>query len=410
MLAVWADGLGWRGAEPQGKTQAMDTHAFPAGFTMDAAGHRLTLYPQGPERMTALAALIAGAQSSLALFYYMFNPDAAGLAIRTALTEAAARGVRVTLIVDAFGSSDTGDEFFAPLRAAGGEVHYFSRRWRTSYLIRNHQKMAIADGVRMIGGGFNIASDYFAAPEDPDGWADLGLMIEGPGVARMADWFDAMRGFVADHDGNWFRLRRLLNAWDGGTGDLQWMIGGPTQRLSPWARAMKRDLLGARQLDMAMAYFSPGQGMLRRIARVAKRGRARLILPAKSDNGATIGAARLLYGYLLKRRVSIAEYQPSKLHMKLMVIDDAVYIGSANFDMRSLYLNLELMVRIRDAAFADRMRSFIADHAPLCEEITPELHRARAGWLTRLRWTLSWFVVAAVDYTVARRLNFGLKG
>ncbi|MEY4269658.1 MAG: hypothetical protein RLZZ58_874 [Pseudomonadota bacterium] len=389
---------------------AMDTPPFPSGFAMDAAGHRLTLYPRGPERMAALLALIAGARTTLSLFFYMFDPDDAGQRVQAALAAAAARGVTVTLIIDAFGSSNTSDGFFAPLRAAGGAVHYFSRRWRTSYLIRNHQKMAIADGARMLGGGFNIADDYFAAPGDGDGWHDVGLLIDGPGVARMADWFAQLHDFVVHHDGNWFRLRRLLIAWRAGDGDLQWMIGGPTQRLSPWARAMKRDLLAARQIDMVMAYFSPGQGMLRRIAQVAGRGRARLILPAKSDNGATIGAARLLYGFLLKRGVAIAEYQPSKLHMKLIVIDDAVYIGSANFDMRSLYLNLELMVRVRDAAFAERMRSFVADHAPLCEDITPALHRARAGWLTRLRWMLSWFVVGAVDYTVARRLNFGLKG
>lgn len=387
----------------------MSAPAFPATFRCDAAGHSLTVIARGPDRLAALLGLIAGSRMTLDLFYYMFDPDQAGRAVRSALIDAAERGVRVRLIVDSFGSSDTPDGFFAPLRAAGGAVHYFSRRWRTSYLIRNHQKMAIADGARALTGGFNVADGYFAPPEDANGWHDLGLGVEGPAVPALARWFDAISDFVVANDGNWFRLRRMLRAWDGGRGNFQWLIGGPTQRLSPWARSMKQDLTGATQLDMAMAYFSPGRGMLRRIARVAGRGRARLIFPAHSDNGATIGAARLLYGFLLKRGVSIAEYQPAKLHMKLLVIDDIVYIGTANFDMRSLYLNLELMVRIRDAAFAERMRGFVADHAPLVEEIDLETHRARAGWLTRLRWTLSWFVVAAVDYTVARRLNFGLK-
>ena len=41
------------------------------------------------------------------------------------------------------------------------------------------------------------------------------------------------------------------------------------------------------------------------------------------------------------------------------MIDDVVHIGSANFDMRSLYLNLEMMLRVDDPAFAAAMRRFV---------------------------------------------------
>ncbi|MDX2210290.1 MAG: phospholipase D-like domain-containing protein, partial [Sphingopyxis sp.] len=164
-----------------------------------------------------------------------------------------------------------------------------------------------------------------------------------------------------------------------------------------------------RRIDMVMAYFSPGQGMLRRMGRAARRGPVRLITAAKSDNGATIGAARLLYRYLLRKRVTIMEYQPQRLHMKLIVVDDAVYIGSANFDMRSLFVNLELMLRIENAALAVQARSLIDAMASQSEIVTREWLNARGGLLTRLRWIMSWFVVSTVDYTVARRLNFGLE-
>jgi cardiolipin synthase len=94
--------------------------------------------------------------------------------------------------------------------------------------------------------------------------------------------------------------------------------------------------------------------------------------------------------------------------MKLLVIDDAVYLGSANFDMRSLYVNLELMLRIEDAGFADRMRDFIAQHHSASKQITREEHRKHSKLCNRIRWNLSWFLVAVVDYNVARRLNLGL--
>ena len=60
----------------------------------------------------------------------------------------------------------------------------------------------------------------------------------------------------------------------------------------------------------------------------------------------------------MRRGVEIFEYPPTKLHSKLVVLDDVVHIGSSNFDIRSLYLNLEMMLRVDDAGFADMMRAY----------------------------------------------------
>jgi cardiolipin synthase len=142
--------------------------------------------------------------------------------------------------------------------------------------------------------------------------------------------------------------------------------------------------------------------------RIARKGQTRLVLPGRSDNGATIGASRLLYTGLLGAGARIWEFAPCKLHTKLIVLDDVVYLGSANFDMRSLYLNLEIVLRIEDAALAERMRGYIAHHLASAQPITRQLHASRASWLNRLRWTISWLLVAVLDYTVSRRLNLGL--
>src|SRR3546814_16087942 len=91
--------------------------------------------------------------------------------------------------------------------------------------------------------------------------------------------------------------------------------------------------------------------------------------------------------------------------MKLIVIDDIVYIGSANFDMRSLFINLELMLRIEDAGFAAQMREFVTRETANCQEITSALHRERTGVLARFLGRLSYFLVGALDYTVPRPLH-----
>lgn len=379
------------------------------GFSHAIGDQMLEFIPGGPERLEALLRLIDGARHRLRIIVYMFEADHAGTAVRDALTRAARRGVDVALILDSFGSADTADGFFNPLVAAGGRYRWFGARWTPRYLIRNHLKLYIADDDVALFGGFNVADAYFAPLDAAEAWHDLGVAITGSEVAQLAARFDQLDGWLSAPRTSWRGLVRVLRAWDRSGGPLCWLAGGPSTRLSPWARAVTRDLERGGRLAMIMAYFSPGQSMLRRIGKLGRRGEARLILPAKSDNGATIGAARALYGFLLKRQVQVAEYTRARLHLKLLVIDDVTYVGSANFDLRSLFINLELMLRVEDAALADKVRGFIALHDAESEQLTLASHRARAGWFTRLRWGVAYFLVSIVDFGVTRRLNLGIN-
>jgi cardiolipin synthase len=169
---------------------------------------------------------------------------------------------------------------------------------------------------------------------------------------------------------------------------------------------VKSDLQQARRLDMVAAYFSPGRGMLRRMTRIARRGEARLIVPLYSDNLVTIGAARHLYARMLRRGVHLYEYAGSKLHMKLIVMDDIVYVGSANFDKRSLFINVELMLRIEDAGFAEDVRALVVRRERESRPIDRQAYQHMAGPVARLRWLVSYLLVGVMDYTVTRRLNF----
>src|SRR6185503_6940778 len=116
----------------------------------------------------------------------------------------------------------------------------------------------------------------------------------------------------------------------------------------------------------------------RRTGNVARRrrgGQVRLITPARTDHQSTVGAARHTYWALLKRGARIFEYAATKLHTKLFLLDDVAFVGSANFDMRSLFLNLELMLRVDDKAFADAMRLYVDGEIANSTEIKVEAHR-----------------------------------
>jgi cardiolipin synthase len=372
--------------------------------TAEVDGNRLALLPDGPARLDALIALIDGAEKSLRFLYYMFMDDASGTRVRDALIAAAERGVEVFLLVDGFGSTGNTD-FFQPLIETSASFCRFSPHYGRRYLLRNHQKLALADGRRVIIGGFNISDDYFGEAEQ-GAWRDVGLEVEGDSVSCLTAYFDGLFRWTRTPHARSRDLRRMLHQSSVTEGKLHWLFGGPTRRLSPWARAVRRDMLGAAKLDIIAAYFAPSPSILRRMARIARHGRTRLITAGKSDNNATIAAARFTYSYLLRRGVEVYEYAATKLHTKLFVVDDAVHIGSANFDMRSLFLNLEMMLRVEDADFAAAMRRFYDGEVANSTRITTAEHRRQGTLFNRLKWAIGWFIVAVADYRISRRLNF----
>ncbi|MDJ0275536.1 phosphatidylserine/phosphatidylglycerophosphate/cardiolipin synthase family protein [Sphingomonas sp. 2R-10] len=373
--------------------------------TFAVAGNQLTLLTEGPARLDALLALIAGARRSLRFLFYIWEEDRAGTQVRDALIAAARRGIRVSLIVDGLGAEAAASRgFFGPLREAGGEVCVFVPRIGRRYLLRNHQKLALADEARVIVGGFNIEDAYFGTVAE-QAWRDLGLLVDGPAAGRLAGYFDALKAWTALPGAPLRRLSRLLREWSEERGPIRWLLGGPSQRLSPWARTLKHEIRHSNRIDMIAAYFAPGPLMTRRLDQAAKRTRLRIVVPAKTDHAIALLAARFTYRNLLRHRVELYEYRPTKLHTKLFVTDDAVHIGSANFDVRSMFLNMELMLRVEDAAFAAHLRAYMDGEIAQSQRVTRELHRERSGWWARVKQAGAYFVMSVLDPEVTVWLN-----
>ena len=380
---------------------------FP-GTHFHIAGHDLHVVHSPQDRLGAVLGLIARAKKSIQMFFYMFGDDATGREVRDALVAAANNGVHVQLIIDSFGSGNVSDRFFDALVEAGGCYHCFSTRKGLGYIIRNHQKILIADSAHALVGGFNITDDYFGRAGD-NSWEDLGIIVSGAQAQKLSDYFEDLARASNNGKVRYRSIRNIIHQWRPGIGQVQWLLGGPTNRISPWAITFKRSLEAGKKFDIVSAYFSPSQTILRRLAKAAKHNKgSRLVVAGKTDNNATIAAARLLYRYLIRRKTRIFEFQSRPLHMKLMVIDDTVYIGSANLDVRSMFINLEIMVRIKDAGLALHMRKLIDELVTQSEEQTRMLLKARDSYWSRFKAALAYFLVNSVDYTIGRRITFGL--
>jgi cardiolipin synthase len=359
----------------------------------------------GQEIFPAMLAAIHAARASVRLETYICTDGKIGRQFRDALARAARRGVRVSVLVDALGCWLLPDDFFEPLIAAGGIVRRFNPLHLWRFGVRDHRKLLVCDDRTAFIGGFNLADEYDGDGVN-SGWCDLGVRIEtGALVGELAASFDELFALADFRRKPLLRLRafkrrrksRVLPAsasfWS-----------RPGQSASPLHAALHHDLVRARDVRIITAYFLPTRKLRRALLRVVRRGgRVQLILAGKSDVLVAQLAGRSLFHRLLAAGVEIYEYQPQILHAKLVVADHVAYAGSANFDVRSLKLNYELMLRFEDETAAARAREIFDDTLKHCRKIDlPHWRASQSFWQ---RWQQRWahFLLTRLDVFCALR-------
>lgn len=358
----------------------------------------------GNEFFASMLEAIGNAQRSVCLEMYIYSAGQLGDRFRSALIEAQQRGVQVRVLIDALGSYSLPGNYWEPLAAAGARVRQFNPLKLNRLGIRNHRKVLVCDDQVAFIGGFNIAHEY-EGDGVSSGWCDLGMRLEGPLALELAGSFDEMFARAECRHKAFIRLRRSNAKKTVLSRNERLLLSGPGRGRSPIKRELQRDLARARSVQIMVAYFLPTWRLRRQLANVVRRGgRVQLLLAGKSDVAISLLAAQSLYRRFLKEGVEIYEYQPQILHAKLFVLDDAVYVGSANLDQRSLNLNYELMVRFQDAALAERAREIFAGARAHSTRITLESWRGcRSFWLRlKQRWAY-WTLVRLDPYIVERQ-------
>jgi len=359
----------------------------------------------GQEIFPAMLEAIQASRGSVRLETYIYSDGKAGRQFLAALLAAAERGVRVRVLVDAFGSWTLPNNFFAPLLAAGAEVHYFNplRLWR--FGVRDHRKLLLCDDAVGFIGGFNIADEY-----DGDGvtrgWCDLGARIDSPALAAaLAKSFDELFLLADFHRKPLMRLRAFKRKRKSELKPAEeLLLSHPGRGASPFQAALHRDLATARDTRIITAYFLPTRRVRRYLLRAARNGgRVQLILAGRSDVLVSQLAARSLYHRLMKAGVEIYEYQPQILHAKLIISDGNTYLGSSNLDIRSLNLNYELMLRFEDEAIAAEAREIFERTLQNSSRIDPVTWFKSQSWWQRWQYRWAHFLVARIDPLVALR-------
>ncbi len=322
----------------------------------------------GREMLAALREGILGARSRIAIGTYILANDAVGREVAALLARRAREGVEVRLLVDAIGSRRPPWLALRRLRAAGGEVARFnpllSLRGRGSANWRNHRKIAVFDGATAIVGGHNLGLWYVGDRPRRRRFRDASFRIAGPAASALeniflTDWCQATGAAPRE-------LEAAFRDSPPAAGEARAEVvdSGPDAPDDPlWHRL--RDLIGGARasVDIVTPYFVPDAGMVATLRdRLAAGVRVRIVVPRLSDHPITDFARRATLRELRDLGAEVRLHRRGVLHAKLVVVDgETAVVGSANFDMRSFFLNYELAVVLRGEAALAPVRRLLAD-------------------------------------------------
>ncbi|MCB9560441.1 MAG: phosphatidylserine/phosphatidylglycerophosphate/cardiolipin synthase family protein [Kofleriaceae bacterium] len=352
---------------------------YVVGLQRLRPGNQVTLLRGGGETFPAMLAAIGAARRQVLLETYILEDDATGNRFADALRARARAGVDVRILYDGVGGMSLASAWIDGLRADGVKfVEYHPiAPWRRRFNLfnRDHRKILVVDDEVAFTGGLNVSDDYAAVADGGAGWHDMHCMLRGPIVLDLSRLF--RRTWIRNDGPGYPAPPRphtagpapadTADAADAADAWARMLENGERRRKRKIRRAYTHAIDAARtSVLLENAYFLPELPMRRAMYRAVKRGvDVRVIVPGNSDVKTVEYAGLYVYRRLARHGVRILRWKGVMLHAKTAVID-AVWstVGSYNFDARSLFYNLEVVVELLDAGFGELMeRQFEVDVA-----------------------------------------------
>ncbi|MDB5337460.1 MAG: clsA [Planctomycetaceae bacterium] len=342
------------------RSRQMARLACRLSVTRPTFGNSIEIIPKTTQTLAEITAAVNAAEHSVHLEYYIWQPDETGTELRNVLIKKAREGLKIRFLYDAVGSSRLTRHFLQPMRDAGITVASFlpgpTFRERWSINLRSHRKIVVVDGNIGFTGGMNIGDEYLGKNPQFGYWRDTHLMMRGPSVLQLQqvfveDWFFAT--------GEKLLLTELFpDCRDSGDQTAQVIAGGPDNDQETLHALFFGAVNEAEQrITLVTSYFVPTLPLVAALETAARRGvRVRLLLSGSSAHYTTILAARSYYDTLLACGVEIYEYTGGMLHSKTLTIDGRwSFVGTPNFDARSLLLNFEVGVILYEKPAAEAL-------------------------------------------------------
>ena len=318
-------------------------------------GDAYTVLRNGDEAFPPMLEAIEKARTRIVFETYVFKDGEIGDRFADALARAAERGVQVRIVLDPVGS------LMKPknrdrLTNAGAQLWWFNPLGfftleELNY--RTHRKTMVVDGDVAFIGGMGVADHWLGRAQDKDHWRDTHFRITGPSV----------RALEASFYENWLESGGLsapvldTPAAPRATGARSIVLwSNPTVGASNVKLLYLLAIAGARRtLDIQSPYITLDDSTKWSLIEARRRGvRIRMLTEGYITDAMPVKhASRRFYQELLDLGIEIAEYQPTMMHTKAVIVDGVLsLIGSANFGNRSFELNDELTIGVFDADLA----------------------------------------------------------
>ena len=332
-------------------------------------GNRIETLLNGDQIFPAMLQAIGSARRTITFETYIYWSGDIGKRFVQALSERAQAGVKVHVLLDWVGSMKMESALLDQMKRAGIQIERFHEpHWSHWNKLNNrtHRKLLIVDGQVGFTGGVGIADHWLGDARNPQEWRDTHFRVRGPVVGQMQSVF-------LD---NWMRATgRVLHGEDyfprlepAGAQPAQMFSSSPSGGAESMQLMYMLAITAARRsIDLVNSYFVPDDLTIKTLIDAARRGvKVRVLTPSGHIDSETVRrASRGSWGPMIEAGVQIAEYQPTMLHVKGLIVDDMFSsVGSTNFDSRSFRLNDEANLNVLDAGFGRRQREvFEADWA-----------------------------------------------
>ena len=356
------------------------------GLAPAAPYEALQVHADGADALRAVLEVIDSATTTLDVCTFILGRDVLGDRIGAALRARAEQGVRVRLLIDGIGAWLGGRLDIKRLRASGIEVVKFVPPFisilRGRANLRNHRKMVVADTHRLWCGGRNFAAEYFEGdPDRPRGrvrvqdvWHDLTFDLQGPLVLRACEQFEKDWAYATRSSAPETCVPSTNDVVVEEASLAQLVPSGPDQVDDTVQSLVVSGCFIARRRILAITpYFVPDGNLLTALSLAARRGVVvDLVMPARSNHALADVARRRPLRDLANAGARVW-FVPWMVHAKGIVIDDQLALaGSANLDLRSLFLNYELMVAFYEPTDVRRFAAWIEQERASAVRFEPQ--------------------------------------
>jgi cardiolipin synthase len=376
--------------------------ATTAGLPAPRPCNYVSFHTSGETAYDTMMRMFESAQKCIHVSTFILGRDEVGRAVVEVLSRKAREGVEVRLLLDGLGCLTTSGRFVRPLRKAGGQVGRFlpvlplQHKWSAN--LRNHRKIVVVDHAVAMVGGMNLGTLFMGPSPHPKRYIDASVFLCGPAVEDIETVFFDDWNYATDEvmDSESVRAHgpycgyapEMLIPEPSGSimtdCEIQTIPSGPDIPGDTFHDALLTAIMDARKrIWLVTPYFVPDDSLLKALALKARSGcNVSVLVPMRSDHRIVDWARGPALRKLAAAGATLYSAPRTMVHAKVMLFDDTLAItGSANLDMRSIYLNFEIALFHYTDTDIQKIEGYIRSLQRSAHYIRPDMVSRSRAWV-----------------------------